>query len=198
MAMALPKETEKYYTYKDYLTWGDDTRYELIDGVPYAMAGASRVHQEIVGGIFSQLYSFLKGKQCKVFIAPFDVRLNPGSYDDTVVQPDILVVCDRSKIGSKSCNGAPDMVIEILSPSNAQYDLLVKYQKYLNAGVREYWIVDPERKTVQVFILENKKYIANVYGDTDTAHVHVLDGCRINLADVFSQISEIEGEVFNE
>ncbi|MDR0310408.1 MAG: Uma2 family endonuclease, partial [Acidobacteriota bacterium] len=122
-------------------------------------------------------------------IAPFDVRLNADTYDDTVVQPDLLVVCDRSKPDGKCCVGVPDMIIEILSPSSGRHDKLVKFHLYQKAGVREYWIVDPETKTVQVCILENGKYVTTMYGDTDTdtVPVHVLDGCVIGLKDVFEE-----------
>ena len=183
--MALPLQKNKHYTYTDYLAWDSDFRYELIDGLPVAMAGASRIHQEAAGEIFNQLYNFSKGKPCKVYTAPFDVRLNAESFDDIVVQPDILVICDQSKLDAKSCIGAPDMIVEILSSSTARHDLFIKYNIYKNAGVHEYWIVDPERKIVQAFRLENGKYTATAYGDSDIAPVHVLDGCNINLVDVF-------------
>ena len=184
---ALKKE-KNYYTYSDYLTWDDDARYELIDGVPYLMSPAPRQeHQEVSMEIAKQLAVFLTGKPCKVFAAPFDVRLNVDKADDTVVQPDILVVCDKSKLDGKSCNGAPDLVIEILSPSSLKSDRITKFNKYLQAGVREYWIVDPDQKTVDVYTLENGKYFAAVYSDTDVVPVSVLEGCEINLQDVFAE-----------
>lgn len=184
--MPLPKE--KHYTHSDYLTWDDDSRYELIDGVPYMMSPApSRVHQSVSSNLHLQLASFLKGKPCRVYHAPFDVRLNADTYDDTVVQPDLLVVCDRSKLDDKGCVGAPDIVVEILSPSTARHDRLVKFQIYQKAGVREYWLIDPDTKTLQVCILEDGKYITTMYGDTDTVHVHVLEGCAISLSDVFEE-----------
>jgi len=177
---------EKRYTYTDYRTWDDDERWELIDGVPYAMPPAPlRIHQEILGGLFSQLHNFLRGKHCKVFVSPFDVRLNADTEDDIVVQPDIVVVCDDSKLDDKSCVGAPDMAIEIISPSTSAYDRVLKFNKYLQAGVREYWIVDPASKTVSANVLKDGKYMASAYLDTDTAPVHVLNGCVINFADVF-------------
>ena len=108
---------ERGFTYKDYARWDDDIRYELIDGVPYAMASPSRLHQKISGRIFRQLANFLRGKSCEVYAAPLDVRLNPHTFDNIVVQPDILVVCDESKYDDKSIKGAPDFIIEILSPT---------------------------------------------------------------------------------
>ena len=185
---ALKKE-KNYYTYADYLTWDDDARYELIDGVPYLMSPApGRRHQGISSEIHRQLANFLKGKSCKVYSAPFDVRLNADEADDTVVQPDILVVCDKSKLDERGCKGAPDMVIEILSPSTIRHDKVKKLQLYQKTGVREYWIVTPDQKTIDVYTLEEGKYFAAVYSDTDVAPVHVLEGCEITLQDVFGEV----------
>ena len=181
------------YNYSDYITWDDKERYELIDGVLYAMASPSQAHQEASGEIFRQLSNFLRGKPCKVFTAPFDVRLNADSLDDIVVQPDILVVCDKSKLDGKSVVGAPDMIIEVLSSStarNKRNDTVTKFKLYQKAGVREYWIIDPESQTVTVYNLENGKYIANNYSDEDIVPVHVLEGCEINLAEVFDDLTE--------
>jgi len=197
--MGLP-EKKRHYTYADYATWDDDKRWELIDGEPYAMAAPDANHQRISGNLCRHLANFLYGKPCEVFSAPFDVMLNAGDVDDSdVVQPDIVVICDRSKIIKKGCNGAPDMVIEILSPSTANHDKIKKFNKYLHVGVREYWIVDPRYKDVQVFILENGRYFATVYAPAtegeneeesgnDTIPVHVLEGCTINLQDIFKNV----------
>jgi len=179
---------DKRYTYADYYAWDDGKRWEIIDGIPYAMSPApSRTHQRILVELVGQLRDFLKGKPCEVFPAPFDVRLNAlGDGDTDVFQPDILVVCDEAKLDEKGCNGAPDMVIEILSPSTAMRDRLLKFNAYQRAGVREYWIVDPDSKTVLVCILENENYIARSYGESDAVPVHVLEGCTISLTDIFS------------
>ena len=177
-----------HYTYADYYGWNDGERWELVDGVPYQMSPAPlRVHQEISIKLSWQLQSFLNGKPCKLFAAPFDVRLNADTYDDTVVQPDLLVVCDRSKLDDRGCVGAPDMVVEILSRSTERHDRLIKFNIYQNAGVREYWIIDPDTRTVQVNILENGKYVVTMYGDADAAPVFVLDGCTVNLREVFEE-----------
>jgi len=184
--MSLPQENQRY-TYADYCTWDDGQRWELIDGVPYAMSPAPRwEHQEILVELSGQFHNFLKGKPCKVFVAPFDVQLNANNdKNDTVVQPDLIVICDYYKLGGTGCKGAPDLVIEILSPSTATHDKWVKFNLYQRSGVREYWIVDPDSKTVSVHVLKDGIYTAAAYGVTDNAPVSVLPGCEINLQDVF-------------
>ena len=183
--MNLPLELEQLYDYADYCTWDDDVRRELIDGVIYVMSAPTWEHQGISSNLHGKLHSFLTGKPCKVFHAPFDVRLNANAKDDTVVQPDIVIICDRSKLIGTGCVGAPDMTIEILSPSSARRDMLEKLRLYQKYGVREYWIVDPETKMITAHLLENGKYIVYAYGDEETAPVSILDGCEINLQDVF-------------
>ena len=176
------------FTYKDYASWTTDDRFELIDGVPYLMSPApSYRHQIVIGAIYSQLAGYLKGKPCKVIVSPFDVRLNHDKGDDIVVQPDIVVICDKNKLDDKGCKGAPDMIVEVLSPSSARLDTLVKFQKYQNAGVKEYWIVDPNIKTAVVHILKDGEYLTRVYSDTDIIPVHVLSGCEINMQEVFDE-----------
>ncbi|MCL2772004.1 MAG: Uma2 family endonuclease [Oscillospiraceae bacterium] len=190
---------EKKYTYKDYITWNDKIRYELIDGAAYAMASPSRLHQKISGELHGRLWQFLRGRTCEVYSAPFDVRLNFAGLDDIVVQPDILVVCDESKHDGKSVKGAPDLIIEILSPYNTRHDTVTKTRLYRRAGVREYWIVDPNEKTVQVCILENGRYIVSDYNENDVVSVHILEGCQINLADIFyNTVESAESEYDSE
>jgi len=186
--MSLPQKNE-HYTYADYCTWDDDKRWELIHGVAYAMAPApSPIHQDISAELTFQLKAYLKGKPCKLFPAPFDVRLNADDEDDTVVQPDLTVVCDKSKIDDKGCRGVPDFVIEILSPSNAKYDRWVKSNLYRSVKVREYWIVSPDEKIVDVYILNDSdgNYIHKFYSEKDAAPVTALPGCQINLQEVFA------------
>ena len=178
---------DKRYTYTDYCTWDDDERWELIDGVAYAMSPAPAwMHQGISINLATQINVYLEGKPCKVFAAPFDVRLNSESGDDTVVQPDLLIICDQSKLSGTGCIGAPDMVVEILSPSTASKDMLLKYHKYLQAGVREYWIVDPDTKIVRVHLLNNGKYESIDYMESASIPINVLDGCVIDIGKVFA------------
>jgi len=187
--MSLPdKLNSMHYTYKDYITWDDDFRCEIIDGQIYAMTAPNLFHQSIVGALYAQLREFLKDKSCKVYLSPVDVRLNPDKDDDTVVQPDVIVVCDAKKTENKKhVLGAPDLVIEVLSTSTAHKDVLTKYHKYLEAAVKEYWIVNPETKTVNVFVLNNNVYNAYVYGESSDIPVTVLNGCYVNMTETFAQ-----------
>lgn len=191
--MALPAEKPRY-TYADVLTWDESERVELIDGEVFMMAPApARVHQSISMELSRQIANYLRGKKCKVFPAPFDVRLFEEDGDfpedmDTVVEPDITVVCDPSKLDERGCKGAPDMVVEILSPSTQRHDRFTKFSLYQRAGVREYWIVDPNNKTAQSFILEDGRYSVKEFGTVgDTMKVNVLEDCVIDLSEVFSE-----------
>jgi Uma2 family endonuclease len=188
MSLAEKKPDEKYYTYRDYLDTDEDYRAEIVDGVVYAMSPPSRYHQGILGNLFVKLSLLLEGKTCKVYPAPFGVRLFPKDdlSDDTYFEPDITVICDLSKLDDRGCNGAPDMIVEIMSPSNRQNDMLVKFRKYLQAGVREYWIIDTEEKTVHVCVLDDNQYRVSVYDETQTAPVTVLPGFSIELKPVFA------------
>jgi len=177
----------RLYTYSDYLQWDDDKRHELIDGVPYLMSAPSRRHQKLLGKLFIQFDTLLKGKTCEVYFAPFDVRLNADTLDNTVVQPDLLIVCDKAKLDDAGCKGAPDMVVEILSPSTSRHDRILKFKTYLKSGIREYWIIDPDTNTLAVHILKDGDYIIHPYTADDIVSVHTLDGCEINLTDVFEE-----------
>jgi len=192
--MESPQKNRRY-TYDDYCTWDDGRRWELIDGIPYIMFGdedclrspaPAWTHQSASVELSRQLANFLKGKPGKVFQAQFDVRLNADTLDDTVFQPDIVVILDTSILCKTGCAGVPDFVIEILSPSTASRDKILKFNAYLRAGVREYWIVDLDSKTVMVHLLENSKYTTTAYGHEDVAPVHVLEGCEIILSEVFA------------
>jgi Uma2 family endonuclease len=188
MPLAIKKE-EPYYTYADVLEWDERVRAELIDGEVYMMALPARRHQDISRELFGLLYMFLDGKPCKVYAAPFGVRLFPRAdlSDDTYVEPDIVVVCDASKLDERGCNGAPDLVVEILSASTTRQDLIVKLRKYREAGVREYWVVDPESASVTVYILDNDRYYISVYDRKAEVPVSVLPGCLIRLEKMFAE-----------
>jgi len=150
------------YSYADYLLWKFKERVELFKGKLFKMSTPSAVHQEISMKLAGELYQFLKGKDCKVFHAPFDVRLLKEAQEDkdiyTVVQPDICVVCDPEKIDKRGCEGVPDLVIEILSPGNSKKEMKFKYALYEEAKVPEYWIIDPDHQNILVYILKGDKY----------------------------------------
>ena len=188
--MPLPKQ-EKSFTFADALTWDEGERIELIHGAPVMMAPPLTIHQEIFSELHRQIANFLAGKTCRIYPAPFGVRLFEEEGDapedvDTLVEPDLSVICDRSKIDRHGCKGAPDFIIEILSPSTQRHDRLVKFDLYQRAGVREYWIVDPERQLVQVLLLEEGSYHApQVFTARDQVPVTVLEGCVVDLPAVF-------------
>lgn len=193
--MAVPaRRADERFTYGDYVKWPEEERWELIEGVPYDMTPApSTTHQRISGELFRQIANYLKGKPCEVFGAPFDVRLPEGKEREedieTVVQPDILVVCDPKKLDEKGCRGAPDFVIEIVSPSTAKKDLVVKKALYEKHGVKEYWLVDPiYYHVVSIHVLgENGRYAAPSVVDTQgRVGVATLPGLEIDLDAVFA------------
>jgi Uma2 family endonuclease len=174
---------DDYFTYADYLEWEGPERYELINGKAFLMASPSVEHQAILRKILVKLAVFLEDKPCEVFAAPLDVRLFPkeDKSDNTVVQPDILVVCDKSKLSKGSVDGPPDLVMEIVSPSNTQKLMFLKFQAYLQAGVREYWVLEPEGKRIQVYVLDRDHYIASAYSDNDVVPVSVLEPFTLDL-----------------
>jgi len=189
MTTNLAYKPEGTYTYKDYLYWGEDERYEIIDGIAYMMASPSAIHQRISRELMVMIYDFLKDKPCEVFAAPFDVRLFPeeDDSDTTVVQPDIVVICDPSKLTDvKACKGAPDLAIEILSASSAIMDRKVKAEEYRKAGVKEYWIVSANGDEVLVNILSDGRYVSTVYRDRVPSSV--LPGLTIDLQRVQANI----------
>ncbi len=159
--MPLPQE-EKRYTYADYLAWPKDERWQIIDGVPYLQAAPSWEHQRILAQVGRQFLNYFLGTPCEAFLAPFDVRLPEGNESDedtkTVVQPDISVICDKSKLKGTGYFGVPVLVVEILSPSTAAFDKKIKMKKYGKAGVKEVWIIDPSNKIFDVFKLDGNKY----------------------------------------
>lgn len=190
MWMAIPSKREKY-SYTDYLTWDEGERIELIAGEIFIMSPASsRRHQQVLRELSTAFSVYLQGKDCEVFFAPFDVRLlSENKQDDdvkNVVQPDLSLICDLEKLDDKGCNGAPDMIIEVLSPSSVKLDRWIKYQLYEKAGVKEYWLVDPNNESVEVHLLVGEHYqFQGVFTKEDTVSVIVLNDMKINLEAVF-------------
>lgn len=184
-------DLNKTYTYADYFKWKFEDRVELIRGRIFKMSPApSRKHQRITGDMFSFMHGFLKGKKGEVYIAPFDVRLPRRSKDDkdiiTVVQPDICVICDSSKLDDRGCLGAPDIVVEILSPGNNAKELKNKYDIYEEAGVKEYWVVSPQDETFVRHTLENGRYVpARTMVAGDLVTTPILPGFELDLAKIF-------------
>ena len=173
-----------HYTVTDYAAWNDNQRYELLHGRVHAMAPAPALqHQAISGNLNWELRKFLKPKaKCRIFYAPIDVYL----LDDTVVQPDIIVVCGPEKLKPKGCVGAPDLIVEILSPSTSKTDWKEKYQLYEQTGVREYWIVNPDDGLLHVFRLLNGKFQLNgTYTAEDAVTIGIFDDIVIDLKNVF-------------
>jgi Uma2 family endonuclease len=186
----------RQYTYADYLQWFDEKRRELINGFIRIMSSPATTHAEVANDLNVTLYNFVKRRsgKCKVFVAPFDVRLpKNGEKDDdkifSVVQPDIVVVCDPSKIDEKGCLGAPDMVVEVLSPSTRKYDLNDKFNLYEASGVKEYWTVAPADKDVTVFLLqEDGRYAEGViYRSGAKIPVQTLPGLEVDTDELFAR-----------
>jgi len=185
------QEKMNYEQYRAFceLPENEGKRFELIDGEIYAMAAPNLRHQEIAAELLFKLRGHLgKDGKCKVYVAAVDVRLNYNKADDLVLQPDLLIVCDPQKTeDGRSIRGAPDMVIEILSPSNSRHDLRVKMAQYRDAGVEEIWIVDPIHETVTVFKkIDKAVYSADIYAEDDEVPVNILENFTINSKDIFS------------
>lgn len=194
--MSLPIfEPDKKYSYSDYLTWNDDERWELIDGIPYGMTPApSTQHQRVFGRLHAKFFNYLEGKTCEIFGAPFDVRLSENEKEEeinNVVQPDLAVICDKNKIDDKGCKGAPDLIIEILSPGTTKRDKLLKYNLYQKYGVGEYWVVDPLNENVEVFKLKDGRYnynerqIFDSKDEDDKIQVGIFEDLVIDLKTIF-------------
>jgi Uma2 family endonuclease len=192
--MSMPNEKRKH-TYGDYLTWPEGERWEIIDGVPYLQTAPTWQHQGISMELSLQFGNYLRDKPCRVFAAPFDLCVPEFDESDEdisnlVAQPDLVVVCDEGKLRKSGYFGVPTLVIEIASPSTSKKDRLLKFNKYEKAGVKEYWIVEPDGKIVSVFTLqENKRYgRPEVYSDQDKIKVSVFPDLEIDLGTVFARI----------
>jgi Uma2 family endonuclease len=189
-------DLDKKYTYADYLTWEFDEMVELIRGKVFRMSPALNLsHQEVSGNLYGLIWNHLRWNPCKAFTALFDVRLPlPPHFQkdnkiDTVVQPDICIVCDLEKLDTQGCNGAPDWVIEILSPATSKKDLTEKFDIYEHSGVREYWIVHPAEGTVIPYVLDkSNKYqlIRNTpFAVGEKVKVGVFPDFEMDLGEVF-------------
>jgi Uma2 family endonuclease len=183
------------YSYSNYLNWLFPERVELIKGKIFKMSPApSRVHQEVSINLLNPIVNFLKGKPCKVYSAPFDVRFPKESKADkdvyTVLQPDICVVCDKSKLDARGCIGAPDLVIEILSPGNTKMELLHKYRVYEEFGVKEYWVVSQSDQSILIYTLNDsgKFQPSKIFTLSEKITSSVLPGFELELDDVFEDI----------
>ncbi len=185
-------DINKTYTYADYLKWTFDERLELIKGKIFTMSPApGSVHQRLSFRLTLWIGNYLEGKPCELFSAPFDVRLVRRSVDDkdiiTVVQPDICVICDPKKVDAKGCIGAPDIVVEILSPGNNKTELQNKYEVYEEAGVLEYWIIHPVEKTFTKYILTDGNFQpSRILTIGDEVTTTILPGLVISLDNLFA------------
>jgi len=194
MPVPVSKDAERF-TYAHYLTWPDEERWELIDGIPYDMSPApSRYHQEISMNLASEINRFLKekGKKCKVYAAPFDVRLPGDRQTDeetmTVVQPDISVICDLEKLDHKGCKGTPDFIVEITSLATVKKDMKDKLLLYEKHGVPEYWIIHPEENIIMVYKLNEQKHYdrAEIFSKEDKIRLKLKEGTvEIDLETIF-------------
>lgn len=177
---------QKVYTEDDYYNIPEDVRAELIDGQIYYQAAPSRIHQEILAFLFKKIAFYIDAKNgfCKIYPAPFAVILFPNRKN--IVEPDISVICDRSKLTDKGCTGAPDWIIEVISPGNPEHDYIRKLNLYKDAGVREYWIVDPRREKVLVYYLEPEKFGFEQYAFQDKVKAGIYEDLWID----FKEFSE--------
>jgi len=182
MTEALAQPT--IYTEEDYYNLPANTRAELIHGQFYNMSAPSRIHQEILTFIFKKIAYYIDANNgfCHVYPAPFAVKLFQD--DTTIVEPDISVICDPDKLTDKGCNGAPDWIIEIISPSDPGHDFIYKLNLYANAGVREYWIVNPLNSTLFVYHLENSDFKVSAHTFQDKVKAHIYDDLWIDFQEL--------------
>lgn len=190
--MPLPEKNKKY-TYADYLTWSEEERWEIINGIPYLQAAPTWQYQAVLLELARQFANYLQDKSCRVFTAPFDLRIPEANEKDeettNVVQPDIIIICDNSGLKKTGYYGVPELIIEIVSPSTGQKDKIEKFNLYEKAGVKEYWIVEPDEKVVMVFTLEEGRYgRPQMYSEEDKVKVSIFDDLVIDLKPVFERI----------
>lgn len=180
--MAMPQR--QVYTEDDYYAIPEDVRAELIDGQIYYQAAPSRIHQKILSALHINIGNYINSKSgsCEVYPAPFAVKLNEDMK--TIVEPDISVICDHDKLTDRGCTGAPDWIIEIVSPGNSSHDYIRKLNLYADTGVREYWIVDPMKQTVFVYYLEETNFEVSSYTFQDKIKVNIYEDLLINFQEI--------------
>ena len=186
-------DLSKSYTYADYLTWNFKERLEILKGKIFKMSPApSRKHQEVSIKLFRKFDRYFETKSCNIYYAPFDVRLKTfkKSTSDqeitTVVQPDICVICDKEKLDDRGCIGAPDLIIEILSPGNSKKEMDIKFDLYEENAVKEYWIVEPYQKSILIYTLQNDNYIGlKPIAEEGLVHSPLFPELSFNVADIF-------------
>ena len=183
------KYVDQTFTLEEYLALPENERMGILEGMPYLLASPSDRHQQCVGAIYAVLYAFLRGKPCQPRIAPLDVFLGAADVRrPTVVQPDVFVVCDRKKLDDRGCHGAPDLIVEALSPGTRQHDQVRKMNLYWRHGVREYWLADPEIRVIEQFIWDEKGYLlGGFFRAGDKLPVRVLADCVLDVSEIFPE-----------
>jgi len=187
------REPDATYSYADYLKWTFEERVELIKGKLFKFSAPRTKHQKLSASVGFRIYNFLNGKNCEVYFAPFDVRFpnnksDPNDQTYTVVQPDICVICDLEKLDDAGCKGAPDLIVEILSPTTASRDLHEKFDLYEEHGVQEYWTVYPGESLIEIYDLKDGKYVSRgKFVREDTVNSNVLAGLEMKLEEVFEE-----------
>lgn len=184
VTMSALQAEQELITLEQYENLPENIRAEVFEGQIYYMSSPSQIHQTILTELLVSIRSYLKkkGGNCQVFPAPFDVKLS--DYPLMIVQPDIMIVCDKDKLDGKRCNGAPDLIIEIISPSNPSDDYIRKLYYYKNHGVREYWIVDPRSKTILVYFFEQDSFNVRQYTFQDKIKVNIYDDLWIDFTEL--------------
>lgn len=174
----MPQPKENLYTIDYIYSLPEDKRVELIDGIIYDMSAPKRIHQDISMSLSKQLSEAVdkNNGECKVYAAPFGVKLDDYNY----VEPDISLICDKNKLTDDGCVGVPELIMEIVSPSSVRNDYVLKLNKYINAGIFEYWIIDPSEKRIMVYLKSNN-YIPSIYRISDEIKVDIIKNCNIKL-----------------
>ncbi len=198
MRASTKKTVSEHFTWADYQQWPDEHRCEIIDGQIYDMTPApGTAHQEVSANLMYEFCGFFKDKPCKVFAAPFDVRLaekkETGNSCSNVVQPDISIICDQKKIDEKGCAGAPDLVVEILSSSTASKDQVKKRRLYERHGVKEYWLIHPIERYAHIYALKDARYeFIGVFDDEATLESQIFTGLAVKMAEILPALKAVK------